>query len=384
MQDFEFQTDPKGLRVLIVDDERINLMVLEAVCSKLGMIVSKAESGLAALTFCQQQMPDLILMDVMMPVMNGIDATKAIKQISAGRWVPILMVTAMYSRDDIIRGLEAGADDYLMKPVDYQILKTKIANIALVIHQQKALREYREQAELDSQMAMEVMNKLIRPVQLGEKLQYWLKPTANFSGDVVVAGATPNGKTQAILADGTGHGLAAALNVIPVVDVFYGMNDKGLPIEMIARELNQTILQVIPTGRFVAAAMLSIDEQEGTIRVWNGGIPFVAFMSNEGDVLHFWRSVQPPLGLMADEYFENAAEVFRAEQDGYLFVCSDGLLEATNETSDEVGEERLLAWLKAAEGDKIAYVVEQLSRHLGTRNAHDDVSFLIAPFTLKR
>lgn len=372
--------DPAGLKVLIVDDEPINLVVLEAVCSKLGMRVIKAQGGRAALEAYQAELPDIVLMDVLMPDMDGIEATREIKRISGDRWVPVVMVTALYSREDIVRGLEGGADDYLIKPVDYRILRTKIANLALVISQQKALRKYYERTEMESQLAIEVMNKLIRTSQLGDKLQYWLNPTAQFSGDVIVAGTTPEGITQAILADGTGHGLAAALNVIPVVEVFYGMNDKGFPIDAISQELNARIRKVIPTGRFVAAALISMDASNRTIRVWNGGIPFVAFIGKNGEVLRQWRSKQPPLGLLDEKEFEHAAESYCCTQDGFLFACSDGLLEAENAAGVAVGEARLLEWLKSNGGDRIGSIVAQLESYLEGKSAHDDVSFLVAPF----
>lgn len=372
--------DPAGLKVLLVDDEPINLMVLEGVCSSLGMLVTKAESGAEAIACCKRDLPDMILMDVMMPGLSGIETTKQIKQICGDRWVPIVMVTALYSREDIVNGLESGADDYLMKPLDFQILKTKITNITLVIRQQKALHDYRERAEMEREFAIEVMNKLIRPSNLGEKLQYWIKPTAQFCGDVIVAGTTATGGIQAVLADGTGHGLAAALNVIPVVEVFYGMNDKGLPIGVIAREMNSRIRKVMPTGRFVAAALVATDHEAGSISVWNGGIPYAAFISMSGEVLYQWRSNHPALGLLDDAEFDAAAETFRCETPGFLFACSDGLLDAENKAAQALGESQLLSWLKEAQGDRVRYLSERLADYLGDKQAHDDVSFLIAPF----
>lgn len=315
-------TNPAGLKVLVVDDELINLMLLEKVCRRLGMEVIQAQSGIEALAMYRRELPDMVLMDVVMPGMDGLEATRQIKQLSGDRWVPVVMVTALYSRENIVQGLEAGADDYLVKPVDFQILKTKIDNITRAIRQHKALRLYRERAEMEIQFAIEVMDKLIRPSRLGDRMQYWLNPTAQFSGDVIVGGMTPGGRMQAILADGTGHGLAAALNVIPVVEVFYGMNDKGLAINAIAQELNSRIRKVIPTGRFVAAALISVDTALCTIDIWNGGIPFAAYIGSDGAVLKQWESHHPPLGLLDETAFENAVESYRCEQDGF---CSSVL-----------------------------------------------------------
>lgn len=364
---------------MLVDDEPINLMVLESCLQSMGMVVFKVQSGGEALEAFRRELPDMVLMDVMMPGMDGLDATRQIKRLCGERWVPVVMVTSLYSGDDIVSGLEAGADDYLVKPVNFQILKSKITNIALVIRQQQALRKYHDDTEAEHEFAMEVMERLVRPADFGERLHCWSMPTAKFNGDVIVAGHTPDGRIQILLADATGHGLAAALNVIPVVEVFYGMNDKGFAIEEIARELNSKLHKVMPTGRFVAAVILSIDRNQGEIKVWNGGIPYAAFIGAEGAVLHEWRSRNLPLGLLDEAQFESAAEVFRCDQEGFFFACSDGLLEAEDATGNPVGEERLLGWLKAKTPDRIGYIAEQLFLYLHAP-AHDDISFLIAPY----
>ena len=373
------QNSAAGLSVLLVDDEQINLTILESCLRTMGMAVFKAQSGLEALEVFQRKHPDMVLMDVMMPGMDGLEATRQVKRLCGERWVPVVMVTSLYSGEDIVGGLEAGADDYLVKPVNFQILKSKIANIALVIRQQQALRKYHDDTEAEQEFAMEVMERLIRPMDHGDKLHCWSMPTSRFNGDVIVAGDTPDGRMQVVLADGTGHGLAAALNVIPVVEVFYGMNDKGLPIEEIAYELNDKLHRTMPTGHFVAAAILSIDQNAGEIRVWNGGIPFAVFISTEGVVLHEWRSKSLPLGVVDKAQFENTTEVFRCDQEGFFFTCSDGLLEAEDTDGNPVGKERLLGWLKEKTPDRISHIAEQLLLYLHSP-AHDDVTFLIAPY----
>lgn len=373
------QNSLAGLSVLLVDDEPLNLTILESFFQTMGMRVLKARSGLEAVEAFQHELPDMVLMDVMMPGMDGLEATRQIKRLCGERWTPVVMVTLLYCDENIVGGLEAGADDYLVKPVNFQILKSKISNLALVIRQQQTLYEYRENAEAEGNLAMEVMERLIRPMDFGKRLQHWSMPTARFNGDVTVAGITPDGRVQAVLADGTGHGLAAALSVVPVIEVFYGMNVKGLPVEQIAPELNKKLRKVMPTGRFVAAVVLSIDQNMREIKVWNGGIPYAAFLSKEGVVLHEWRSSNLPLGILNEAQFEGAAEVFRCDKEGFFFTCSDGLLEAEDAAGNPVGEERLLRWLKADTPDKVGYITEQLLLHLGSP-AHDDVSFLIASY----
>lgn len=371
--------DPTGLSVLLVDDDPLNLAILESSLQSLQMRVLKAQSGEEAVEVFRREKPDMVLMDVVMPGMGGIEATRQIKQIRSDYWTPVLIVTSLYSNEDIVAGLEVGADDYLVKPVNHQILMFKVANMAHAIRQQQALRRYRENAEAESELAMEVMDRLIGRVDFGEALRHWSMPTAGFNGDMMVAGTAPDGRMQAILADGTGHGLAAALSVMPVVEVFYGMNRKGLAVEGIVRELNSKLRKIMPVGRFVAAITISVDLSAGEIRAWNGGIPYAVFMSKDGKVLHEWRSKHLPLGVLEDVHFEEVAEVFQCSHEGFFFACTDGLLEAQDAAGIPIGEERLLKWLKADVPDMTGHIAGQLSLCLGTP-AHDDISFLIIPY----
>jgi CheY-like chemotaxis protein len=103
--------DPTGMNVLIVDDEPINLMILERACKKLGMSVSKAQSGIEAVDYCKRNQPDMVFMDLTLPGMTAAEATVQIKQISAGHWIPIVVISELNGREDIVTGLKSGADD---------------------------------------------------------------------------------------------------------------------------------------------------------------------------------------------------------------------------------------------------------------------------------
>ena len=367
-----------GLKVLLVDDEPINLTILESCLQVLGAQIFKALNGQEAIEVFQNEHPDMVRMDVMVPGMDGLEATRKIKQQCGEHWIPVIMVTSLYSDEDIVSGLEAGADDYLVKPVNFQILKSKIANFALIIRQQQKLYDYRESAEAEGKLALQVMERLVHPTDFGEKLKCWTIPTARFNGDITVGGIAPDGRLQSILADGSGHGLAAALSIVPVIEVFYGMNAKGLPIEQVARELNRKLRKIMPTGHYVAALVFSIDSSKREIKAWNGGIPFAAFISKKGEMLHEWRSLNLPSGLLDDAQFEDSAELFQYNEEGFFFACSDGLLEAEDAAGNPVARERLLGWLSADVPDKVGYIAGQVLLHLGAP-AHDDMSFILAP-----
>ncbi|MCL4476618.1 MAG: response regulator [Nitrospirae bacterium] len=110
-------TTPKP-RILCVDDEPANLKLLEAFLVPRGYEVIKAENGTEALKRISEQNADLVLLDVMMPGMNGFEVCKRIKEDERFRNIPIVMITALRSKEDRIRAIEAGAEDFISKPFD--------------------------------------------------------------------------------------------------------------------------------------------------------------------------------------------------------------------------------------------------------------------------
>lgn len=105
-------------RILVVDDQAANVRLLEARLQAEYFDVCTATSGEQAITVARAEQPDLILLDVMMPVMDGYETCARLKDDPSTRHIPVVMVTALDQREDRIRGLEAGADDFLTKPID--------------------------------------------------------------------------------------------------------------------------------------------------------------------------------------------------------------------------------------------------------------------------
>jgi anti-sigma regulatory factor (Ser/Thr protein kinase) len=178
-----------------------------------------------------------------------------------------------------------------------------------------------------------------------------------------------------ILADSAGHGLAAALNVLPVVEVFYGMTKKGYSLPTIVRELNSKIKQLMPTERFVAAALAAINFSERTIEVWNGGMPTAYFVDGHGEIMREWRAAHPPMGIMKDADFLSKTEIFHWNAPGRLFLYSDGLVEAENDVGERFGTDRLLQALKEeCDQGQFWYLISAANKFMGLDSASDDIS----------
>lgn len=114
------------LRVLLVEDDASQRELLKTFLAHLGQEVLCAADGEAAIHAFAEHAPDLVLMDILLPGMDGFEATSRIQSLADGRWVPVIYLTAMQQRASVLAGLAAGGHDYLVKPVDFDLLEAKL------------------------------------------------------------------------------------------------------------------------------------------------------------------------------------------------------------------------------------------------------------------
>ncbi len=377
--------DNGSLKVLVADDTQANLLLISKFISRLGHTVITATNGLEAVDAFVRENPDMVLMDVMMPVMDGLEATAKIKALSKN-WVPVIIVSAKSHEQDQAKGLEIGADDYLTKPINFVILEAKINVMRRIAQMQRQLAEnakqlerYRDEAEEEQRIADELMKRLIHAEGLNDKmLQYWVSPARRFSGDLVAATRSRSNDLYVILADATGHGLPAALNLLPITQIFYGMAEKGFSVSHIAEEMNRKISALTPSDRFVAAVIACVNPREKLIEVWNGGNPSPVFVTEDGQVTHQFASRHLPLGILNQQLFNSQTEIHPWDSAGRLVICSDGLLEAENAAGQAFGKARFLQVLEhVTDRQRFISLVAALQEHLGNLAAHDDISLVM-------
>ena len=124
-------------RILVVDDHEDNIELLRARLEARGFEVESAADGLEALDRVRERAPDLILLDVMMPKLDGIEVARRIKADASLPFIPIIMQTALETTEDKVEGLDAGADDYITKPLDFAELHARVKSLLRI----KALQE---------------------------------------------------------------------------------------------------------------------------------------------------------------------------------------------------------------------------------------------------
>jgi putative two-component system response regulator len=138
-------------KILVVDDEARNLRLMEAMLIPLGYEVSLAHDGEAALGMVKNISPDLILLDIMMPKMDGFEVARRLKADDETRIIPIVMATSLREVEDRVKALEAGADDFLSKPVDKTELRARVNSLLKVKSYNDHMRNY--QKELEAEVA---------------------------------------------------------------------------------------------------------------------------------------------------------------------------------------------------------------------------------------
>src|SRR6185503_6987000 len=119
----------KKRRILVVDDHEDNIELLRARLEARGYEVEGASDGQAALDAVQRTCPDLILLDVMMPKMDGMEVVKRLKANKALPFIPVIMQTALDSTENKVEGLDAGADDYITKPINFAELEARVNSL---------------------------------------------------------------------------------------------------------------------------------------------------------------------------------------------------------------------------------------------------------------
>ncbi|MBI3222538.1 MAG: fused response regulator/phosphatase [Nitrosomonadales bacterium] len=376
------QSGNAALRILVVDDTTANLNLLRAALTKVGHSVITATSGEEGLRLFAEQQPDLVLMDVMMPGIGGIEATRRIRAQHPLHWVPIIFISALDQLDDMVRGLEAGGDDYLAKPVDLKLLMAKIRAMQRISVLERSLSEanaelsvYHEASERDLDMARELMERVMTGSSMQVRgIESWVQPTTNLSGDMVITQRYLADRDYMLCADAMGHGLPAALPLMPLAQVFAAMTQKGFTVSAIAREMNVRLRNLLPVGNFVAVTLLSVDRANRVMELWNGGSPDALLLDAGGNVVRRLKSRHPAIGVLNANEFDASTETLQWNGESWLMCHTDGLTDASNAQGEEFGMARVLASLQG--GDPFQSLRRAVTGHLDGHAAHDDISLV--------
>jgi len=371
-----------ALRFLVVDDDPINRKVLLAMLRSDGHEVIEAADGAQAVAAFEHESPDMVLMDVMMPVMDGHEATRRIKQFAGQRFVPVIFLTALHGEAALARCLDAGGEDFLSKPYQHAILRAKIGALlrTRALHEalersNADLREHHRRLQAEQVVAERLFRNIVHRGCLdAPNIRHLISPAALFNGDLLLAARGPSGALRVMLGDFAGHSLPAAVGTIPVSELFYTMTARGCSIGEVVKEIHRKLRSIMPTGQFLAACLVELDRAGRTLSVWNGGIPDLLVRRADGTVTRF-PSRHLPLGIIAGDTGEGGVELADAAAGDRVILYSDGLIESRNARETLFGQARLDS-IVSGHSDPFQALCEALAEHRAQRAADDDVTLV--------
>jgi len=240
-----------------------------------------------------------------------------------------------------------------------------------------SLQRYRDNAESEAALARGIMERMIDSDGLRDPSLIWrVMPAETFSGDQIAATRAPSGRFYILLADVAGHGLAAAITLLPMLLVFYSLARKEFSISDMVTEMNRKLRGILVPGKYSALTLVCQDPARGQIEYWNGGMPAGLLLDRRGHVVSELPSSHLPLGILEDGAFDASCEMIETDGSAALVLYSDGLIEAQGSLGAPFGKERLRQCALGPCAGIDARIQDQLERHLGGHPLHDDVSYL--------
>lgn len=364
------------LTVLLVEDEKSQAMLIAALLEQYGHKVHIAHTGGQAIEMFRQIKPSLVLMDADLPGMSGYEATKAIRD-EHKEWVPIIFLSGRSEMADRLYALKMGGDDFFPKPVDPIELVAKMNVMSRIHRMQQQLNQYVSTHEAEDELAAYVMEHYLNANQNDPRVGYSiLSASHHFSGDAISVAGTPNGGLNVMMVDAMGHGLPAAINVLPAIQAFYAMSKKGMPLDTLVPEINDKIRELSPTGRFLAGTFLHLNNLNSELTGWIGGTPKI-YLYCEGKVQSF-SSDNLSLGILPSSELDFKFFSTPWTDKSMLVTCTDGVLESQGADGNELGDN----WIRGVI-QKYGNTLDKMlfdtawKESLAGNKPHDDASVLI-------
>jgi len=372
------------MKILIVDDNRANRKLLESYFSTASYNVIEADDGELAVDRYREHQPDIVLMDIMMPNMDGYEAAKQIKAHAGQVYVPVIYVTALKPEVALTEAIEAGGDDFVSKPINFEILKAKLeAHLRIreaskkMLDMNTQLQQHNRHMQQENDLVEHIFNNALSKSYLDESfIRYHISSVSAFNGDILLAEKREDGSTCVLMGDFTGHGLCAAVGSLPVIKVFFTMVKKGLPLNQIIAEINTTIKMLLPANIFLCATLIELNYQKQQIELWSGGLPPIIVYNQTSKACRKIKSQHMPLGILSDNDFSDEISVFVMNRNEKMYLYTDGITEVRDAQGQMYGTERLDKVFEAAPEDAFNVLVEDQQVFRGDVPQTDDMTLI--------
>ncbi len=376
-------------RILIVDDTPVNIKVLHNLLRE-DYALSVATSGAGALEIAfSDNRPDLVLLDVMMPEMDGHEVCRRLKADSRTKDVPIIFVTAMSEVEDETKGFALGAVDYITKPIRPPIVEARVATHLELARTRQALAQQNASMRGDLALAAKVQESLLPktlPMFPGIELAGWMHPSDAVGGDYLdfLTNAEFGGRgLGVVVGDISGHGPASALLMTAARAILRIRASQPGSLAEVIGDLNRRLAaDVTGTGRFMTFFLAQVNDG---VLTWvrAGHEPGLLLDPCTGDITELFGDGMV-LGIMPDEEFEELSLPF-SKPGSVLVVTTDGITEAMGGDDDMFGRDRLKESLLKHAGCPAQGILQgilaDVADFCGDTKQNDDVTLAIVKRT---
>lgn len=401
-----------GFRILVVDDSRVQRMLMTASLRRHGFDVVEAESGEAALEICKTQKLSLILSDWVMPGMSGPELCRALKDDPDLSYVYFILLTSKSERAEIAQGLEQGADDFLTKPVNGDELRARLkAGIRVIEMQQQLcdknrlvgqtlaeLQQLYDMIEADLQEAKKLQDGLVRDrfQDFGTgQVSLLLNSSGHVGGDLVGCFRASPSQIGLYSIDVSGHGISSALMTARLAGHLNTENPRHnialsntvgefyrvIPAHEVVGRFNDLMSSVIVSDLYFTLAFAVIDLDCGMVEFCQAGHPHPVIQRRDGTVEHLGNGGLP-VGLIEGAEYERIRT--RLNPGDRFILTSDGVTECPAPDGSQLEEEgftRLLGHRRGDHGlEMLEGLVTDLTKFAGTDSFPDDISLAMFEF----
>ena len=379
-------------KILAVDDELDILQLIEMTLISDGFEVVTASNGIEALEKARIHTPDLILLDLMMPEMDGFEVIKNLKQTPNMRNIPVIMLTARAQAHERIEGLSAGADDYITKPFELDELKLRIESI--LAHTRKAkyinplisalgdwfTEDGMEQFAEHLRTAAAIQQHLLPqsdPELEGFDISGLLESSMSVSGDFYDFVPFEDDRLGIVIADVRGKGIPAALLMVMIRTAMRLVCREDISPSSVLKRVND-LLVIDTTPDFFATMVYGIlDPNSLTFTYSNAGHCYPMLL--KGEKIEELQAGGMILGCFGFAEFET--ETIELEMGNKILFYTDGLIEAETKAEEEFyGEERLKQVFKKnsdlSADELCSKIREDLLDFCGTNQQKDDITIV--------
>lgn len=384
------QSESQKADILVVDDVPANLRLLSRMLVEHGFQVRPVPDGPLALAAAQAKPPDLILLDIRMPGMDGFEVCERLKADVLTRDIPILFISALDETQDKVRAFSLGAVDYVTKPFHLKEVLARVETHLALRRLQKQLEEANHKMERELTLAGEVQASFMPrrlPEVAGWQVSVALEPALETSGDFYDVHLLPNGRLGVLVADVVEKGVGAALFMALSWILLRGYTARfpDQP-ELVFSAVNRRILEDTNVKQFVTVFYGIIDPTTGTLAYCNAGHcpPYLVCAQENRETQRLIRT-GIPLGLFGDTTWKRGQA--QLDPGDVLVLYTDGITDAQNEQCDFYGEDRLLDTVNAhprsldlkgpLANDLCRCILADVHRFVGVAPQFDDIALAV-------